>query len=261
MRAVIVLAVSAGAFHVWSQGQVTWVLLYPFTRAWLALRDGRLISAGLWLAPVIVAKPIFVAVALFWPWRTWLMTGVASLMIALTGVAWLSLATWIAWLEGGSHVAWISYPLNASVWGLLARVQTGGLHEGTLSDVMAFSPILLVIIAGAAAAAAWRIARDRDADRRTTAGVLLMLLLSPLGWVYYLPIAFGPFVTTLPITRLTVTALALHLIPMVVFLPSMATTPVILQTIGSVYTIGLMLALLETIRRPRSVAASSPVSV
>ena len=58
VRVLIALLATLPAQIAWAQGQVTWILLYPLTKAWRSAREGRSVTAGAWLAPAIAVKPI-----------------------------------------------------------------------------------------------------------------------------------------------------------------------------------------------------------
>lgn len=236
--AVLVLAITAGWFYSWQQGQITWLLLYPMTRAWIAMRNGRPIAAGLWLAPVIVAKPIVAVVALCWPWRAWLTAGLSSAGIAMLGILAMGWPTWRAWLDASAYISWISHPANASLWGALVRVHTGHAYTGSVAGLSAL-PMPLLIVAGLLAAFAGRCVRQtRDLDRRTASALLLMVWLSPLGWVYYLPLAFGPFVASWP-GRRAYGPIALLVVPMALVLPFLGDSALWVRACGSAYTIAV----------------------
>jgi Glycosyltransferase family 87 len=236
------LSMTGAAAFTWRQGQITWLLLYPFTRAWLSLRHGQPLRAGLWLAVVIVAKPIVVVIAVLLPWRLWVSAAIGSAVLTVAGIlltGWESLA---GWLRALNYVRWISYPANASLWGLLVRLQTGAELSGSM-ETLRHLPWGLVgaalVLGGLCAVFALR---ARTIDQRMTLAFLTMLLLSPLGWVYYVPLALAPMVASWPQNRLAMMALACAWVPIWFIFPLQRPSAVVVRTIGSAYSIGLLFA-------------------
>lgn len=180
-----------GSGVAWEEGQPTWLLLYPMTRAWIAYRRNRRTSAGLWLAPVMAVKP-FLAVALL-PLGPAVATVAAlgALLISTTAVAFTGWQPWRDWLATGATVNWLAFPMNASLPGTIAR---------SLSHVP-FAPVgvqdfppLALIVWGAAAIAVMACATfiTRQApDTKWLSAFLGALFVAPLGWTYYLPILTG----------------------------------------------------------------------
>lgn len=218
---------------VWVEGQVTWLLLYPMTRAWLA-RDPR--EAGFWLAPVIAVKPPLALMALCLPLQTWVMAGAVSGAISAFVVALTGWAPWQAWLELSRTITWLHWPNNISLWGTAARLQDGGLV--TVSMATLDSRWVPVVLA-AGLVLMWRAARAAG-DRRWMLALLASLALSPLGWIYYLPLALGPalvsWTTTTPVARAAIILLA---IPMPILFVLASVFP---QLAGSAYFLGATFA-------------------
>lgn len=189
---------TGGAAFTWRQGQITWLLLYPFTQAWIALRQGRELAAGLWLAPVIVAKPIVALVALLLPWPVWTTAGIASALLTAVGIAWTGWETLQGWLQALDSVRWITYPANASLWGFVLRIQTGAQLAGGMNNIRelpwwVLGPVIMIGVSVAVMAL-----RARTVDQRMALAFLTMLLMSPLGWIYYAPMAVGPLIASWP---------------------------------------------------------------
>jgi hypothetical protein len=233
-----ILNVTHAAFLIWMQGQLTWLLLYPVTRAWLAVRSGNHAHAGLWLAPAIAVKPILALLPLVLPWRVWLTAGVASAAATLGVILWTGWEPWSAWLRVGSGVAWLEWPPNASLWGFTARLQSGVLKSLSLSDL---NPLALCIVA-ALGFFAWFVAtRERNVDRRFTFAVLWTVLMSPLGWIYYLPLGLAPMVSSWPNTIFIWIPVVCLTIPFHM-IQDWFGTPAIVRTIGCVYGLAVLMA-------------------
>jgi hypothetical protein len=232
------LNVTHAAFLVWMQGQLTWLLLYPVTRAWLAFREGNQVSAGVWLAPAIAIKPILALLPLVLPWRVWVTAGVASASISLCTILWTGWEPWAAWLHVGSAVTWLEWPPNASLWGVAARLQSGALKTLSMQEL---HPMALgaVVVAGAFA---WlQAVREPNLDRRFTLAVLWTVLMSPLGWIYYLPLGLAPMLATWTHSIALWLAVALLTIPFHMIQDWFA-SPAIVRTVGCTYGAAVIIA-------------------
>jgi hypothetical protein len=235
----------------WFGGQVTFLLMYPFSRAWAALRSGAEVSAGVWLAAVIVFKPPFALLALALPMRTWIVAGVISASASGAAVLWTGWEPWRAWLAFGGEVRWLSWADNASLWGVFTRAQSGWLGGGTLNDVPAPGWVLLALVA---TLGFLRTVREGNADRRVALAIVWLLLVLPLGWVYYLPLAAGALYAVWTHSRWAWASLVMCCVPVPLIYP-LVTSRWRAATLGSVYAIGLICAWLALGRRPASAEA------
>ena len=178
--------------------EMTFVLMLPFTLAWRAWRNGRWTSAGVWLGLCASIKLFLLLVV---PWLAWrrkwkalaALLVTASALVAL-GAAVFGIDAYRQWMTTLGRVGWWWLPMNASCQGLVSRVFAGGTSIAPLwkrpEIVPALSLALSLLVAGATLVAAARL--DAQSDH-----VLLLLfagaiLSSPLGWVYYLPLCYGP---------------------------------------------------------------------
>jgi hypothetical protein len=167
------------------EGQPIGVFALVLTAAWSAARrdDHRL--AGLLLGLLVSVKPFFgclLIVPLLNRQRAVLTWAAAAGMSALgAGVLFAGVDSYVRWLEVGRQVSWFTYPLNASLMGMVAR--TG------LAWPVWF--VLSAAVFGTTAMAIWK--SDR-ADIAWLVSGLASLLISPLGWAYYLPLLAGPLV-------------------------------------------------------------------
>lgn len=192
---VALLSASQAMFQHWAMGQFIGMLLYPVTQAWAAYRDGGFVTAGLWLAPAIAMKPPLALLALLLPWPTWMVAGSLSAALSVASVPFTGLSPWVAWLEAGARVSWLALPFNASLWGLAARWQQGSCDWFRMAD---FTPVSVAFVLVTGAWLAWHAVRQQDRDTRFLCAGLWSVLLSPLGWVYYLPLVLGPLVAQWP---------------------------------------------------------------
>jgi hypothetical protein len=200
-----------------------------------------MVRAGLWLGLLIGLKPIFLPVLGIALMRKQYKALAAAfgmvsgtVVVGALGCGWSAYASWIRTVNG---VHWYAMAYNASLRGIVAR----------LLDVTVGTPIW---VAGALAIlgyAVFRLLRDGpDADRDLSVGFLTSLLVSPLGWVYYVPVALAPVIATLRGSRLrwwgVVGLIGLFWPPGVGWMPqasALQRTPRN-AIIGSIYAVGLM---------------------
>jgi alpha-1,2-mannosyltransferase len=165
------------------EAQPTGVFALLLTGAWYAARRRHEKLAGVLLGLLVSVKPFFVCVLLVqtlkrqWIVLVWAaMAGVSAL---IAGLALAGVHSYVRWVEVGRQVSWFIYPLNASIMGVVARA---GL---AWSAWFAASAIVVVVTVLAV----------RQSDRADAAWLvsgLASVLISPLGWLYYLPLLAGP---------------------------------------------------------------------
>lgn len=199
-----------GAIYSLQLGQLGLLLALPVVGVWILLRSGtrsgpsghgpwRPLVAAAAIGVLVALKPfLFPTLALFLRRRCW-----GSLLVAGAGAGGVSLLTlpftgagaYRDWAAAVRTVSWYDHGMNISLTGLLYRV------------VDPAPPVLLTgVLALAAALAGLLVIRrpprsqgkvDRDV------GVLLVLAIlgSPLGWLYYTPLlipALVPLVAAWP---------------------------------------------------------------
>jgi hypothetical protein len=194
---------------VWIWGQVSWVLLYLVTRAWLA-RSPRV--AGLWLGAAIALKPplALMAILLPWPIALWAggtSAGITGAVVALTGVA-----RWRDWLALSGRVTWLNFSLNGSLWSWPSRLHALSPVPVTMQSLgVAWS--LGVVLTGVALVP---LVLRRRGDARWLLACWWSVLVSPLGWVHYLPLAIGPLLSVWRWSVWTIVACAIFVVPVLV---------------------------------------------
>lgn len=199
-------------------GQYGLVLALPIVLAWLLLRRGRRLAAGLLLGVLIALKPFLaplLAVLVVPAQRdpqtssplrsSFTPRALGPLLAALLGAAGLSLAAlpltgaraYLDWLATLRRVNWYTHELNVSLIGLLFRT----VHP-TPPSWVAWPVALGVTGLGLLALTRAPRAGLRRADRDLSLLLVLSLLGSPLGWLYYTPLllpAFGTLVAAWPL--------------------------------------------------------------
>jgi alpha-1,2-mannosyltransferase len=197
----VVVICSATSITV-ATGQLTFLLMLPVTIAWAEARRGRWPRAAVWLGIGASVKP-FLGIFLLWLLlrRRFREAGVMLLVIALcfgAGLAVFGVEAHARWIAALRSVDWTWVPMNGSIAGLLQRSFATSPRFTPLADL----PIVAgpLVVALALAAGAWALSTFRRVDEsspesidRVFAGLLLTaLVVSPLGWIYYLWLAAGP---------------------------------------------------------------------
>jgi uncharacterized membrane protein len=186
--------------------ELTFLLMLPFTLAWAAARRGRWRTAGLWLGVCISFKLFF---ALFIPWllmrRCWpAIVGVGAAAFAAVAIGTLAFGAVVyrEWVSSLGAVGWWWLPMNASWHGFISRCLLGSESVEPLIRIAAlvapFAVAGSVVFCATTLHATQRLGRDgREIDLAFVLLLLGAILGSPLGWVYYLPLALGPLVGVL----------------------------------------------------------------
>lgn len=233
-------------------GQLSFLLMLPITLAWAAARRNRWTRAAIWLGIAVSVKPFL---GLFWIYLLATRRVKAAATMALTasacvlaGVFVFGWSTYARWLEVLSKVDWAFAPMNASIAGVLSRSLTANPIFVPLANrpsIAAPAGIALAVLVGTVSLFAF--ARDRSAiaiDRTFAGLVFTSLLISPLGWMYYVWLALGPVAalwTTIDLhpsrvrNACIVAAMPGLLLPLYVT-TALADLPIGSITLGSIYT-------------------------
>jgi alpha-1,2-mannosyltransferase len=178
----------AGSSMAWHLGQITWILLPLVTAAWADARRQRHLRAGIWLGIAIGFKPPLILAAACLPLTIAATASITAGAIVGLAASVTGIAPWLAWLKLGRTITWIGQPMNASLWGVAARVESWRSVGFGISD---FGPATVIVIVGVTAVMIWR-ARRADLDDRWTLALIVSTAASPLGWTYYAPLALFP---------------------------------------------------------------------
>jgi hypothetical protein len=182
-------------------GQLGWVMMWPLTAAWVAMRRDKWIKSAVFWGACISVKPFLVTLLpYFLVRRQWRAAAVATGTVAgmfLVSFGIVGINEHRAWLTAVSESqSWAWLTMNASTYALFARAFGGGpqLHPVAAAPQLV-KPLWMVTSGALAAAAVWAVTiRPRDVDRDVLLLILLALLVSPLGWIYYLWWIVGPAV-------------------------------------------------------------------
>jgi hypothetical protein len=201
-RGAVWLLAFAGTGAVLGTGEVSFLLSLPLTLAWASARRGRWSRAGLYLGFALSLK-LFVLI--FIPYlvlRRRLAAAAVSCAVAaacfVAGFLVLGPGNYWSWLAQLASVHWAWRSPNASVLGILTRSLTENPHFTPVvvaPDLIL--PLWLPAVAIVGVVTLVTVTFDRTSSAVDCAFALLLsasLLISPLGWVYYLWLGLGPFV-------------------------------------------------------------------
>ena len=243
---------SAASATTFVTGQLTFFVMLPVTLAWIAARRGAWTRAALLLGMLTSVKLFFGVFGLYFivtrRWRACGWMAAACVATFGLGAAFFGTAAYISWAHALSSVVWPWLTMNASVSGLLSRTLDGGpvfapllFVPGAVRTVTIGLALVLVVLTFR------RIGSDTGSgstDRGYLRVLLVTILISPLGWVYYLWIVAGPAVAVWLSLRARRSTLSHWLVILAVpglFAPigvtlKWANQPWSAVTIGSIYT-------------------------
>jgi glycosyl transferase family 87 len=180
--------------------QLNFLLMLPVTAGWLAARRGASVKTGVWLGLAAAMKPFLL---LFAPYaairrdnRALIAVMAAGAALATIGLGVFGAHAYREWVDQLTRVTWATHYMNASVFAVAERV-IGKMTMSGVSQPAALKAALLGVaiatILALTLAVAPRTRHDEAGIDRAWAVLLLgSLLVSPLGWVYYLWIALWP---------------------------------------------------------------------
>jgi hypothetical protein len=187
-----------GIWHTLILGQIYLLLLLPTVGAWLLLRQGRAVPAGLLIGVVVALKPNF----LIWPVLLLLAghvlpavwAGVSAIVLSVIPAVVYGPRVYGQWLALVNTLPQLDVPeRNIALPALLARL-------GAPAVGLVLTGVLLVVLA---AGVVWRRPGWRQASELA---VVATLLAGPLSWIGYtlllLPIFWPRARWTLPMAAL-----------------------------------------------------------
>jgi len=203
--ALLTLSVT-GTLVALSLGQFTAVVMALFTAAWLADRRGNEVLAGGCLGLLCLLKPFYGLFLLYliWrqEWRGLIGAAITGGVGTLVGIAMVGVGEYRAWLANLQNVRWQSNLYNASVWGIGDRLFTDSPEKAGASWTPLIAAPPLSRTFGLVASAVfllwlWRRRSATDHDQHYALLSLGSLIVSPLGWIYYLAVGAGPLIAVL----------------------------------------------------------------
>lgn len=199
-RAAVWLLAFAGTGAVLGTAEMSFLLLLPLTLAWSAARCDRWSRAGFYLG---IAMSVKLFLLIFIPYLVLrrrlgaaAVSCVAAFACFVAGVLILGPDSYRSWLRQLTSVGWTWRSPNASVMGILSRALT----ENPYYTPLALAPRLVftlwlpaVVLIATVSLVAVTFDRTQSAvDRAFALLISAALLISPLGWIYYLWLGLGP---------------------------------------------------------------------
>jgi len=181
-------------------GQISFLLLFVFTLAWIEARRGRWSTSAIYVGLMAGIKPFML---IFFPYflmkRKFRATSIAcSMCILLTigGSIFFGWNSYVSWLKSISQVDWAWLGMNGSIQGVLTRMFSPTPHFSPIVDIPWLVKPLWYGLAGAIFLLTMRLIMFRftlsSVDRSFAFLLLAALLISPLGWIYYAILLLGP---------------------------------------------------------------------
>ncbi len=193
------------AFAAITIGQLSFLVLLLLAIGWAAARRGNNVLAGVALGLAMSLKlyvGVFLIVFLLlhrWKLLAWSLGTFAA--GALMALAVFGLGAYRDYLAALGSVTWQADSWNASYLGFFIRI-FGGLENTPLVQApwlaYALGYGLALVSIGLLAWHSWRSRANSSTQRFDllfSLGLVIMLLASPLGWMYYFPYLIIPFLT------------------------------------------------------------------
>jgi hypothetical protein len=202
MAVAAALATSQGVATSLVLGQTTGLLMLLMTAAWIADRHGYELKTGSLLGVAIVLKPFLGVFLVYALWRR-SRSMIVGLLVggSITGVVGFLLGGiggYLSWVHALGQVTWVPHRLNGSLLALFSRTlsDTAWMFHATrfLNAPEWIRPVWLTCACLVVMVTAVTVVRDVSVDRRWAVICLASLLVSPLGWGYYVPIVAGPII-------------------------------------------------------------------
>lgn len=184
-------------------GQVSLLLLLLLVCGWRAARNGSAINAAIFLGLATSLKP-FIGLFLFYflmrkEWRGLCAFFATLLTCALIAALFLGMDSYVAYYHTCQQIKWAASNWNASFYGFLLRLWGGIESNVALLPVPGLVTYLYPFVAGLFFLAIIQFLRpavdiqgEQKLDLDFSVIIVGMLLLSPLGWIYYFPLLSIP---------------------------------------------------------------------
>ena len=181
-------------------GQITFLLVLPFTYAWAMARRGQWTRAGIALGVLISVKPFLgvfgIYLLLLRQFRAAVWSAISGAAAVLAGLLVFGPDTYLAWSRAVKSIEWLWAPMNGSIHGLFSRTfSPSPLFPGAFSVPAVIVPLATLSCLAVLAVTYARLSRSTEAHAVDYSfGLLLLtaLLVTPLGWVYYWWLLAGP---------------------------------------------------------------------
>jgi hypothetical protein len=241
-------------------GQISIFLLFILTLVWVVSRSGRDKAAGILLGLALAVKLytglflIFYLVRRRWRVVTWYIT--SFILFNYVSILVFGIETYKYYLETLRNIYWYDAVWNASIMGFSSRIFQniyGSINESPariVSLLLSFSLLAVIIWIN------WQ-NNKRNSQRLTLQRydlsfalyLVAMLLISPLGWMYYFPLLLFPLLVNWRIasqfkqSKLAKVAIAAWLLSTIPVLQNSTAGDNIFLTLstGGIYTYSLLI--------------------
>lgn len=182
---------SAPIDHQLREGQAGGVLMLLAVLAWRAARREQTMSVA-WIAAAASFKPWLVCWLPALPWRRAAAVVALGMMGIAAGVALTGVEPWREWQAIVGERRVFPNPANLSLVAWFARIERAPLVS--TPGNWPYGQPLWSVLALAVTVVSFLRARSMGADQRFLVLGLAGILVSPLGWAYYLVVVLAPFV-------------------------------------------------------------------
>ncbi|MCA9470586.1 MAG: DUF2029 domain-containing protein [Nitrospirales bacterium] len=181
-------------------GQFSFLLALPVTIAWIHTRHHEWNKAGIYLG---IACSLKLFLLIFLPYFFFKrqygaigrFLGVLGAAFGI-GVAVFGIAPHVAWIEKISEINWHWAGMNGSLWGILSRTLIENpMYQIAHPGEFLVYPAWVILSAFCGGIALYIAANDSspgNIDRAFAILIISAILISPLGWTYYLFLLLGP---------------------------------------------------------------------
>jgi len=243
-------------------GQISIFLLPCIIGAWIAERQGKYWLSGLLLGFATSIKLFFGLFFIYYlirrEWRGFFWFTSTILICALLPLILYDKSFYTRYDAMLQQIVWFSSGWNASLLGLFTRLFGNGEHNIPLWPIKGLTPILHKLCSGLLILLTVKLLwPDRRIDPSNKINLdfsmilMVMLLISPLGWMYYFPYLLIPVVVLLNLAHkgyhpyliriLTCIAIALTSTPLYLRIPQYTSNFTSTISFSACYTIGLFL--------------------
>jgi Glycosyltransferase family 87 len=187
-------------------GQVTLLLLPLLVLSWQSARNHQSTRAAVFLGIAASLKPFIALFSLYFllrkEHRALLTFIITCISCALLAVLFLGIAAYHSYLQGLNHIIWAASSWNVSLYGMLLRLFGGPESNAALFSLPKILPFLYPILVFGLLGGIFIFFHSysnsflddkKKIDLEFSMILVAMLLISPLGWIYYLPFLSLPF--------------------------------------------------------------------
>jgi alpha-1,2-mannosyltransferase len=168
-------------------GQFGLVLVLPVIGAWLLLRRDQQLWGGLLIGILIALKaflfPLLVLLLIRRSWRRLIAAAIGGVIVSAIPIPWTGVAVYYDWYNVLKGIAWYDNNVNISLIGVLYRAMPLP-PPAIVGTLMSFIVGGIGLLLTRCPAPATMLKGDRD----FSVLLILSILGSPLGWLYYTPL-------------------------------------------------------------------------